>query len=77
MLEIILEFVLIVITEFIFETLLVYPGAFIRWITFGGKKSYKDLLTSDDIGTNISVSLLFICLTGLAIYFYNSSTNFI
>lgn len=69
MLDIILEFILIVISEFIFETLLVYPGAFIRWLTFGGKKRYKDLLTSDEVAINISVSLLFICLIGLAIYF--------
>lgn len=69
MLDIILEFILIVISEFIFETLLVYPGALIRWITLGGKKRYNDLLTSDEVAINISVSLLFICLIGLAFYF--------
>lgn len=52
-----LDFIFGVVFEFIFETIMIYPGAFIRWIFLGGKKSYKELIITEDSEINVSISM--------------------
>ena len=63
-----LGFVFEVIFEVIFSFILMYPGALIRWICLGGKKSYKDLIAKEDAEINTTVSMFFISITILTCY---------
>ena len=62
------EFVFEVLFEVIFSFILMYPGALIRWICLGGKKSYKELIVDEDAGINITVSMFFISISILTCY---------
>ncbi len=63
-----LGFVFEVIFEVIFSFILMYPGALIRWICLGGKKSYKELIVDEDSEINTTVSMFFISITILTSY---------
>jgi hypothetical protein len=51
-----------IIFEVVIMILLRYPGALLRWIYFGGKKNYKELLNDSNPNTNTIISLCFIAL---------------
>lgn len=53
--------------------LLRYPGAFLRWIYYGGSKEYKELLNDNNPNTNTIVSLFFIALLVVIIFFVKSN----
>ncbi len=63
-----IEFVFDVIFRFILEIILMYPGALLRWVCLGGKKSYKDLIAKEDAEINTTVSMFFISITILTCY---------
>jgi hypothetical protein len=60
--------------EFIFEVvflvLLRYPGALIRWLFYGGKRSFKELLNDENPNTNTIVSILFILIVILIVLIF-------
>lgn len=62
-----LDFLVIVVVEILFYYLIQYPGAGIRWLLAGGKRSFKTILKEDQTykngfaGYSFFVVVLLIC----------------
>lgn len=58
--------------EIIFETIIIlifrYPGALLRWLFLGGKRSFKSIL-EDDAYINAIFSLIFIAIIVVLVRF--------
>ena len=59
-----------IFSEVIILLILSFPGAFIRWVFYKGKKSYKELLVEDYSNVNSTVSLVFIGLILVIFQFF-------
>ncbi len=56
------------ITDFVREILMVWPGAFIRWVWFGRKKAIIEIANEDSIYNYIiSIILIIIIATTIAL----------
>jgi hypothetical protein len=51
-------FILEIIFEVIFQIVLVFPGAFVRWVFGGFKRTYRDVLIQDGFEINSFVGIL-------------------
>jgi hypothetical protein len=62
-------FILEIIFEVIFQIVLVFPGAFVRWGFGGFKRTYRDVLIKDGFETNSFVGIAVLtCIVVLYIY---------
>ena len=66
MFEIIFE----IFSEVIILLILSFPGAFIRWVFYKGKKSYKELIVEDYSYINSTISIVFIGLIIVVFEFF-------
>jgi hypothetical protein len=51
-------FIIEIVFEFIFQIVLVFPGAFVRWAFGGFKRKYRDVIIGDEIEANSFVGML-------------------
>ena len=63
-----MTFLLELLSEFVFVIVFQYPGALIRWLIAGRKRTFKEVL-SDPFYWNVSVTVL---LVGIIFFFSGS-----
>jgi hypothetical protein len=60
------------ILEFLFEYVLIFPGAFFRWVFFGMKRPFSHYLdASPEVNTIVAVAVFALIFVGLKTIFLN------
>lgn len=53
--------------QLIIEITMVFPGAFVRWVYFKGKKPFKEILDDNNAHFNVLISFIIIGILILSI----------